>query len=56
VTRQLIFRVVDPQALLFTDDDIVQYGPVANAATKNNVTFNKDDGNYYVYFISLTTF
>jgi uncharacterized repeat protein (TIGR02543 family) len=48
VTRQLIFRVVDPQALLFTDDDIVQYGPVANAATKNNVTLNKDDGKYYV--------
>lgn len=47
-TRQIVIRVQEPQALLFTNDDIVQFGTTAQNATKNNVTYVASEDKYYV--------
>lgn len=48
ITRVINFRVEEPAPRLITKADTVKYGPTDASESVNNVTFNKDDGKYYV--------
>ena len=47
LSRQFIFRVVEPTPLIVTRANVVQYGP-NGSETENNVTYKEKEDRYYV--------